>query len=619
MKELHEKTFDYLASKIAGFKTEKHGRTVLFDCPVCKSNLSANTVPHGQFFFCKVCAKIIGGVFDFVRVLEPDKANLSNDGIADYLIDLFEIPNQTSKSKITSILDKYVELGFDLVPIQYNGKVPFEKEWPTKSHKDITEWKEWLEAGLNLGVKTGALSNVIILDVDAHTIPETFSKWLLNYTGVFQRSTKGFHFFFKYDPDIKKGSFELDGVHIDVESAGGQVVVYPSVVEGVLRQITIDGEIPTLPAEFKKIILDKLGKKVDNNTLPETLEQLEIEFNSEDFKQVNEGNRTNFLIHFGGILRKSLNIEQTTNVLDLVNSKFITPPLPKNELHNIVGSLDKYIKFEEKDLAVKALEYLKIIGEATSRDVKEVVLEPKAKVDKALAFLVREGYALKGRGGLYHAIKRANWKDTLPHLENRVKFKVPYFYDIAHFNYGDMVLLGSKSKWGKTTISMNIVKQFVDQGIKPYYISLETGSRFIGTAIKLGLKEGDFNWAFEADPTKIELEKEGVTIIDWLLVEDKAMTDTVMKHFVEQLFKTNGFIFIFVQLKENGDYFAPNMIKQFPAMAARYFYDDEKDGTTGSWFVDAIREGKDNVKTTKIACKYDWTTKIHNRVDEIVA
>ena len=74
-------------------------------------------------------------------------------------------------------------------------------------------------------------------------------------------------------------------------------------------------------------------------------------------------------------------------------------------------------------------------------------------------------------------------------LENEIDFKVPYFQDIAVLNWGDMLLLGSKAKYGKTTISMNFVKSFVEQGVKPYYISLETGSRFIKTAIKLRLND----------------------------------------------------------------------------------------------------------------------------------
>jgi len=98
------------------------------------------------------------------------------------------------------------------------------------------------------------------------------------------------------------------------------------------------------------------------------------------------------------------------------------------------------------------------------------------------------------------------------------------------------------------------------------------------------------------------IEKNAVTIIDWLMVEDKSQTDSVMKYFVEQLFKTNGFLIIFMQIKKNGEWFAPNMIDQFPTLAARYIYDNDEDGTTGKWLIDVIREAKTN--TNKKINKY---------------
>jgi phage gp46-like protein len=327
-------------------------------------------------------------------------------------------------------------------------------------------------------------------------------------------------------------------------------------------------------------------------------------FDESQIQLVGEGNRNNFLIHFGGILRKTLNSQQTTDVLSVVNAKFISPPLPRHEFNTLVGSLDKYIKHEAKDLAVKILEYLRTVGEATARDIKEVAGESKEKVDKALAWLVKEGAVIKHRR-MFQVVRKADWQESLDASNNRVGFNVPYFYDIAEFNWGDMILLGSKTKWGKTTIAMNIIEQLVRQGVKPYYISSESGSRFGQTAKLLSMKAGDFKWVSMSDATKIELEPNAITIIDWLMIEDKSQTDVVLKHFTDQLVKTNGVLFIFMQLREdNGLWFAQNMAKQYPSLAARYLYDDEKDGSKGKWVVDAIREPKGAVKSSIIPCVY---------------
>jgi len=60
---------------------------------------------------------------------------------------------------------------------------------------------------------------------------------------------------------------------------------------------------------------------------------------------------------------------------------------------------------------------------------------------------------------------------------------------------------------------------------------------------------------------------------------------------------------VFQQLKENGDWFAPNMVKQFPALAAKYIYTNEE-GTEGQWELEAIREPKIHMKRGVIPCQY---------------
>jgi len=90
-----------------------------------------------------------------------------------------------------------------------------------------------------------------------------------------------------------------------------------------------------------------------------------------------------------------------------------------------------------------------------------------------------------------------------------------------------------------------------------------------------------------------------------------------MKHFVEQLVKTNGFLIIFMQLKENDTWFAPNMATQFPAFAARYVYDEDDTGVYGKWLVDAVRDPIAKAKGGSIPCKYIWEDKILQRMDEI--
>lgn len=611
---LFSKTLDYLKERVPGFvvSQSKTGRN-MFTCPKCgQSNSCTFTMPESmEMMSCYKCDGIIGDIVAMVRLLEKDKESLSHEDIVDYLCRKYKIATPTTSEDIQKVFNQYKQMGFDLVPIQANGKIPIEKEWPTKNHKELFEWNQWLDRGANIGVKTGKSSGITILDLDTKVIPKELESFLKDYKGVMQESTKGYHYFFRYDKDLPKT--RIQSFLLDIENDGGQVVIFPSVVEGLSRKLSITAPIPAIDEKLKTLLLNYC-KAVNSSSVSQVILP---ELNGTEMV-IPDGNRTSFLMSFGGALRKELGIKDINYTLSLINKFYCKPSLPRQELDNVVQSLDKYAHQDTRGVMNTIMNYLKIVGEASARDCKEVANEKKEVVDKALSSLVKDGYLIKKRQ-LFHVIKKAQWKDNFFEGGTELPFKVPFFNKYAILNWGDLVILGSKTKFGKTTIAMNLVKSFVDQGIKPYYISLETGSRFVKTATKLGLKEGDFYWDFLSDPTKIELEQNGVTILDWLLIEDKAATDTVLKHFVEQLYKTQGFLIIFMQLKTDGNWFAPNMVEQFPALAAKYLYDKEADGTYGKWMVEAVREPRYKTKKVAIPCLYDFGTRILTPMDELQA
>jgi hypothetical protein len=616
MDKILEKLIDYLKEKVPSFEIDTKAKPHTFTCPFCGG--IAHLIPNTPKGSCLVCTKNFN-IIEVVRILEPDKNKFSDSAILDYLSKKYMISLLTAKEiLIYTMLNFYSRLGFDLVPIAVNDKAPIEKDWTHKNHKDKEEWARWIfEDNTNIGVKTGKISNITVVDIDTKDVPAE----LVNSSPIVQITEKGYHYVFQYDPELP--TTRITDLKIDILNDGKQFVVVPSVVNDKIREWQIIGDInnivpPKIPDTVKKFLLSKMtiygtAVQTQSEQIHNEIETEAIEF---DVSQVSTGNRNNFLISYGGILRKELNRTQTERILKLTNKCFIKPPLSDSELQgNILSQLDKYTRFDEKDLAGRILNYLRLVEEATSVDIKATLGEDKEKIEKALGWLVKEGYILKRRR-IYHLLKKVEWKDDLNNYSNNIDFKVPFFHDVGYFNWGDMILLGSKAKWGKTTISVNMLKSLVEQGRKPYYICLETGSRFMKTAAHLKMKSGDFYWDFQTDPTKIELEKNAITIIDWLMIEDKAQTDSVMLRFVDQLYKTNGFLIVFMQLKKDGTWFAPNMVDQFPCMASRYLYENEQDGKTGHWHIDVIREPKLKQKTMTVFCEYDWDTKILSRVDE---
>ena len=925
-----------------------------FDCPFCGGKKSAQIIP-GHSLNCHQCKpKEKHGDFfqipDLVRKFE--NRDYSDEEAYQIIRKMFNVKTVTKKDKedLKSYLDFYVKNSFDLVPIANNKKFPVEKNWTNKHHKDKDEWEQWLADGLNIGVKTGTKSGITVIDIDQKPIPEEI-KNTMGET-LMQETTKGYHLFYKYDKEFPKT--RIDEYKIDVENEGGQVVIYPSRIDGIERKIQIRSIIE-MPKELKKLLKEKITvpRKTQSEELREAIKTEDFKIDPSKFALKNnnlEGCCNSEFIKLGGILRKKLNTQDTGYVLNVLNNHMLERPMDTKSIRGMIRELDKYQVFDEQELSHQVMEYLKQVEEASRNEVALAVVgnnrgTDKKRIDKVLKYLVTEGYLLK-KGTRYGIIKKLEWQENLIETGKPVDFKVPYFKNVANFNYGDLVLIGSKNKRGKcfakgtgilmydgsikkveniipgdkvmgidstsrnvldiaggreimyeiipcrgesftvneshilslkkvgtekiinisikdflkkdktfrkthylyrvpiefnpkyvsidpyylglwlgdgdktnvrittkdneiinylekyaqdcgqtlqeykysnrcpsyaithghqgrqistidslqvrlkelgvlnnkhipfeyktncrelrlkllaglidsdgyltekktayeititnkrlakdivylarslgffsyirkrkaiatnwnysttayrisilgnvtqipikikrkkalprksnrnplvtkftikklkegyyygftidgdhlhlidsfivnhnTHISMNIVKQLVEQGIKPYYISLETGSRFAKIALQLGLKEGDFYHAFCSDPTKIEIEPNAVTIIDWLLVIDKSKTDLVFRHFVEQLYKTKGFLICFQQLKQDDQYFAPNMAMQFPALSARYIYDNDDDGEYGQFKVDVVREPKIKIKTYNVPCRYDWETK----------
>jgi len=656
------KLYEYLKKK--NIKYKKIGRTsATLKCMFCKTG-TMQVLPNTYKVNCFSCKpkETLGHYYTLIDIARKvdnlDMEVHSDEDVLQHIKEELKINVMTKKDEIDidKILDFYEKNGFDLVPIAKNSKVPIEQDWTNKEHKDKNEWKQWIVNGLNIGVKTGIRSEILALDIDALSKKEKIEynsdkttekrkeellekrqrnldivlKELKIGNTLIQDSLGGQHYFYKYDEEIPKTHIDIEGINIDVESEGGYILLFPSKFNKLERKIKNLTDIIEIPKELKKYLLDKITvpRKTASEEIREDITTEDFKINPKDFALKNnnlDGTCNSSFIKLGGILRKQLNVKQTGYVLHTLNKHLLEDPMPSKDITAMLRELDRYSIFDERELAHKAVEYLKDVEEANRTEIAMAIVgtnrgEDKKRVDKALKYLVKEGYVIK-RGARYLLIKKAEWKESLIETGKVIDFKMPYFYDVASFNFGDLILIGSKNKKGKTHLAMNIIKQLVTQGKKPYYLSLETGSRFAKIGLQLGLKEGDFYWDFQIDPTKIELEKNSITIIDWLCPMNFAETDKIFMHFMEQLYKTNGILIVFMQLKgsksQDNEWFAPNLVSQFPSLSTRYIYDNEGDGEYGKFIIDVIREPKLKIKTYEIPCFYNWEEKTLIRIDEL--
>lgn len=140
-------------------------------------------------------------------------------------------------------------------------------------------------------------------------------------------------------------------------------------------------------------------------------------------------------------------------------------------------------------------------------------------------------------------------------------------------------------------------------------------SRFQKVSQSLGIA-GKYYHTYHENPLAIELEYNAFSIIDWLHLEHKENTDTVLKHLNDELQRKGGILVIFTQLKQTYEFFAPNLIDHYPTFAARYIQDNDTK-TEGHWDIQKIKEPRGNYCTYILPCIYDQNTKIFKPKDLI--
>jgi hypothetical protein len=610
-----EQLFLYLEKKIPNFIKTRKTKTgeLLYTCPNIanhkfKSAPSATFSPSGNIV-CLICGWK-GTMFDAIRIVEPDKHNQTDAEITDYLIGLLHLDMYKE-------LDAYHNYGFALIPLLQNSKAAFEKGWTESQHKDKVQWIKWLNNNLNIGIRTGEVNGITVIDTDFKVAPAGFEeiyKELIALDILMQDTPHGRHFIIKYDKDIQQTT-KIAGLHIDIRNDGGQIVAAPSQIDNTsYKWVNLGTEIKIITPELKTKLLELMKVENSRNSI-----EVPEKANKELPKLKNnnlEGCCNDTFISLGGMLIKQLSPEQTEFVLNVMNRHLLENPMPASDIKSMLNSLEGYKGDDEGTYEQTIYNYMKLMQtDVTPRDVIENTKLPRAVVDKYLSKFVKDGKAVRLGRGRYQYKEKIEWSDTTPEAVFEYKYKIPFFNNVAIFQDRDVILLGAKTNDGKTTIALNMIKEMIVQGVKPYYIFSEAGSRWQKTSEHLGIT-GKFYRTYHENPLAIELEYNAFSIIDWLHLEHKELTDTTLKHLNDELQRKGGILVIFTQLKTTSEWFAPNLIDHYPTFAARYMQDNDSK-TEGHWDIQKIKEPRGNFCTYILPCEYNQETRIFKKKEII--
>ena len=248
--------------------------------------------------------------------------------------------NLAQGKTVGNIMLKYAtyymkNLGFSVIPVNPRDKkplIPWEEYQSRKATaEEITQWwQKWPNA--NIGIITGAVSGIIVLDVDGEEGQRSIKDNKLSLPPAWAARTGGggFHYFFKH-PGNSVCNFVKRLPGIDLRGDGGYIVAPPSIhPSGNRYQWVISPKDEEL-AEPPDWLLELIQTTSTGRLEPEDWQ-----------RDIPEGQRNEELTRrAGSLLAKGIPAAEVLTMLLAWNEKHCKPPLPEKEVRTIVASIAK--------------------------------------------------------------------------------------------------------------------------------------------------------------------------------------------------------------------------------------------------------------------------------------
>ncbi len=234
--------------------------------------------------------------------------------------------DDVEENAVVTAVGKYIEQGLSVFPVKGEGKTPLVAWKPYQERvANNEELGAWFASGIaNVGIVTGELSGVIVLDFDTNEAWQEAINLGMPETPLVETS-RGFHAYFKHRPGIRNDQHGQVIAGMDIRGEGGYVVAPPSVHESGDVYSWFDGK------SFDDVLLAELPDWVVTHVVEKpVLEELE--------GGVGSGERNETLARLAGSWVKEMGFaEVVTKALEW-NEK-CEPPLDELEVEKVAKSI----------------------------------------------------------------------------------------------------------------------------------------------------------------------------------------------------------------------------------------------------------------------------------------
>lgn len=377
---------------------------------------------------------------------------------------------------MSTLLDsalEYLKKGLSVIPCKADKKPfikweEFQKRRPTADQ--VRAW--WLQhPNAMIGIVTGSISGVVVIDIDLPQGHEEIQKYLPDslLMPTAQTPRGGQHLYFQC-PSRAPGNNSRIVPGCDFRGEGGYVIAPPS-ANGTGKAYTwmpglslANVPPPVLPESYLNKINNSLYKGGEVSSPKADFNRLHL--TSSDFKMFEEGTRDNDLFHTANCLVKGGMPEKEIFQVLKILADSCSPPFPEKEIHIKIESAIKRAEKREINFSQEVRDFIVTSSDffltsdvfnrlqVTSRqDKKNVVL--------ALLRLHKEGVIERGHGrdGMYRRVENqaeeVNFL-TAPTADFPITWPLGV-HSLCTIYPGNIVIVAGSKSAGKTAFLLNTV------------------------------------------------------------------------------------------------------------------------------------------------------------------
>lgn len=417
--------------------------------------------------------------------------------------------------KLQSALYYLNHCNFSVIPCKEDKRPwikweQFQKEKPTEAQ--VKEWWGKQFRFANIGIVTGAISGLTVLDVDTKAgmeklndlLPDT---WL---TPTVDTPGKGTHFYCKYEDGIGNSVRFMDGC--DIRSEGGYIVAPPS-SDARGKWEWRDGckitklALNSLPLNILQLILIARARVpiYTDKFLGENGQQTTTGTTNDNILNFSEGTRDNSLFHVANCLSKGgMPDQEIEYLLSLIASNICNPPFPQNEIQAKVKSAVQRHEKRERNLTSDVRDFIgqhsgNITTTLLASGLQMTTREDQKKLWIILSRLAKEGLLEKtGRvAGEYRIVEKqyevvdAGSIEVTKGIDISLPFMLEQYVDILP---KDLIVVAGTPNAGKTALLLDMVARNQDKW-ECWYFSTEMGQQ--ACARRLAQRDPHIDWQFK--------------------------------------------------------------------------------------------------------------------------